>query len=82
MELVTPPNEKRELVKGRVIFLKVPQWISDIPKIVGLGFLILLSVLVYSAILHLFPPVLMLPTIIGISCLIGLIVLVKTYGVK
>jgi len=49
---------------------------------VSLGFLILLSVLVYSAILHLFPPVLMLPTIFGISCLIGLIVLVKTYGVK
>ena len=47
MELVTTDGNK-EVVKGRVVFLKLPAWVSDIPKIVGMGLFILLMVGFYS----------------------------------
>ena len=47
MESVTTDGNK-EVVKGREEFLKLPAWVSDIPKIVGMGLFILLMVGFYS----------------------------------
>ena len=47
MELVTTDGNK-EIVKGRVVYLKLPQWVSILGSSLVMGLLILVSIITYS----------------------------------
>jgi hypothetical protein len=48
MELVTPSNGENELIQGRVVFLKLPNWIVFTFGTVIIGLAITLAALVHG----------------------------------